>query len=119
MHFADYQKLSTATAIYPGKGTIMGLAYVSLGANGEAGEIAEYVKKAWRDDNIETVDGENYYVGDERRRKILNEVGDTLWYLSQICEELDASLGQVAEANIQKLADRRERDAISGEGDDR
>lgn len=117
MHLNAYQKEASTTAIYPGKKSLMGLAYVALGANGEAGEIAEHVKKAWRDD--EEREGGIYVVNTERRNKILKEVGDALWYLSQICEELDADFAVVARQNLMKLDDRRERSMISGEGDDR
>lgn len=106
--FDFYQERATDTAVYPGQGEFMGLAYASLGVNGEAGEIAEHVKKSWRDD------GE---ITPERRALILKEVGDELWYLAQVCTELDASLGDVALGNIEKLADRRRRDVIHGAGD--
>jgi len=117
MHFDEYQDQASSTAIYPGQGTVMGLAYVALGVNGEAGEIAEYVKKAWRDDRPRE-DGV-YLIRADRRRKILAEVGDVLWYLSQVCRELDSTLEEAAQANITKLASRRERQVIHGDGDDR
>ena len=108
--FDFYQERASDTAVYPGQGEFKGLAYVSLGVNGEAGEIAEHVKKSWRDD------GE---ITPERRSLILKEVGDELWYLAQLCSELDASLGNAALANLEKLADRRRRNVIHGAGDER
>ena len=47
------------------------------------------------------------------------ELGDVLWYLTQICTELDLTLEEVAEANLVKLFDRLERGKIKGDGDNR
>lgn len=110
MKFSKYQEQATTTAQYPGQGEFMGLAYAALGVGGEAGEVCEQVKKAWRNDGEMTP---------ERREKTLAEVGDVLWYLAQVCTELDASLSDVANANLRKLADRRARNAIKSEGDAR
>lgn len=110
MEFDEYQERASQFAVYPGKGVFLGLAYVALGVNGEAGEVAEKVKKAWRDEGVITP---------ERRLAILKEVGDTLWYLSQTCEELNASLADVADQNLIKLQDRLDRDRLHGDGDER
>ena len=88
----------------------MGLAYAALGLNGEAGEVAEKIKKAWRDDSVVT---------EERKQEVKKELGDTLWYLAQVCTELGLSMSDVAESNIAKLADRRERNVLAGSGDNR
>lgn len=106
-----YQQLATGTAQYPGEKTAAGLSYVALGLNGEAGEVAEQVKKMLRDD-----DG---HLSNERREKIIKELGDTLWYASQVAREIGVSLSEVGNTNLSKLLDRYERDQISGEGDDR
>jgi NTP pyrophosphatase (non-canonical NTP hydrolase) len=119
-----YQKMATRSAIYPGQGTPLGLAYVALKMNGEAGEFAEHVGKAMRDDGL-ICDGseENDHYGSpltpERRTLLVKEVGDVLWYLSAACNELGITLSQAALINLEKLADRSERNALRGSGDNR
>ena len=111
MDFTEYQARATETAVYPGQGEFTGLAYAALGLSGEAGETAEQVKKTWRDD------GES--VTNERRVKILKELGDVLWYAAQVATEIGADLSDVAQQNIEKLAARRKNNLIHGEGSDR
>ncbi len=123
-----YQWIATKSAIYPGQGTPIGLIYCALKLNGEAGELAEHVGKAMRDDNLVTVGG-NYseitravrfnVITPERRKAIIKEGGDVLWYLSAICNELGISLSELAEENLIKLADRAERNKLRGSGDER
>jgi NTP pyrophosphatase (non-canonical NTP hydrolase) len=101
-----YQKETNKTAIYPME---IALEYLTLGLVGEAGEIANKVKKVLRDDKgIITLD---------RKQQIFDELGDVLWYVAQLCEELDFDLEDVMEANIQKLLSRQERGKLQGEGD--
>lgn len=85
--------------------------YASLGLAGEAGEVANKVKKIMRDSNG--------VITDEMRNKLKGEVGDVLWYISAVCCELDIDMNDVAEANIEKLFSRKERGVISGNGDNR
>lgn len=128
----QYQTEATKTAIYPGQGTPIGLAYVALKMNGEAGEFAEHVGKAMRDDDFipivdEGVPGNPYrnallddtQLTPERRLLIIKEVGDVLWYLSAACNELGISLEEAAAANLAKLKSRSELNAIHGSGDNR
>jgi len=98
-----YQKKTRETAVYPEN---QALTYVALGLNGEAGEVAEKVKKQIRDDADNTGD-------------LLDELGDVLWYLARVADELDADLSDVAEANLDKLFDRDRRGVLHGEGDSR
>lgn len=122
-----YQQIATKSAVYPGAGTPLGLAYVALKMNGEAGEFAEHVGKAMRDDHlvddIEFVGGVAEYTPGiltrERHTLLVKEVGDVLWYLSAACNELGITLAAAAAINLEKLADRTERDALRGSGDDR
>lgn len=110
--FTEYQEATGNTAVYPevGTGSIIAVNYCALGLS-EAGEVQGKVKKAWRDDNA--------VITPERKEAILSEVGDVLWYLSQLANELGVSLGSIAEENIAKLASRKERGVISGSGDNR
>lgn len=116
----QYQHLATKTAIYPGRNAPFGLAYVGLKLNGEAGEFAEHVGKAFRDDEL----GKYFYEGQkpltpERHTALIKEVGDILWYLSAACNELGISLSEVAIQNLKKLCDRTNRGKLSGSGDNR
>lgn len=109
MNFNDYQTKSRATAKYPVIGH--GVIYPTLGLVNEAGEVAGKIKKVFRDK-----DGE---FSAETREALKAELGDVLWYVSQVATELDLSLDEIADANIAKLLDRLERGKIKGDGDNR
>jgi NTP pyrophosphatase (non-canonical NTP hydrolase) len=109
MNFTDYQTKSRKTARYPVIGH--GVIYPTLGLTNEAGEVAGKVKKIFRD--------KGGLIGAEEREALKSELGDVLWYLAQVCTELEIPLDEVAEANIEKLFSRLERGKIGGEGDDR
>lgn len=109
MDFNEYQFAARETAIYPNMGNC--LYYPVLGLCGESGEVAEQVKKAYRDDGGE--------VTPERMEKIKKELGDVLWYVANTCYELNLSMEAVAVLNIEKLKDRKNRDKLHGSGDDR
>ena len=106
LELAEYQRLSRRTASYPREAW---LSYPALGLCGEAGEVAEHAKKAIRDDGGE--------VGEERRAAMAAELGDVLWYVSQIATELELDLDEIAQANLQKLLSRQRRGVLSGSGD--
>lgn len=123
-----YQDVATKSAFYPGQGTALGLAYCALKLNGEAGELAEHVGKAMRDDELMLSIGFNgnsapMFVAGElsptRHALLIKEVGDVLWYVTALCNELGVTLDDVAETNVRKLFDRGERDALQGSGDER
>lgn len=135
MDFNEYQTRTATTAKYPGQGSTLGLLYVGLGL-GEQGEVQGKIKKVLRDDigHLFEPDNENVrcephmvrdvmlhenVLSDERRSQIKAELGDVLWYAAQLATEIGVDLGDVAEANLQKLADRMERGVIQGSGDDR
>lgn len=111
MRLDDYQAKATATAIYPGKGELGGITYCTLKLNGEAGEIAEKVGKALRDNGG--------IIDHERRGALLLELGDVLWYVANLANELGYDLSDVAQANIYKLASRKARGKLGGDGDNR
>ena len=99
MQLSDYQRRSRATAVYPDAGD--NLTYPALGLCGEAGEAAEKVKKALRDDGG--------VLTDERRAALAGELGDVLWYISACADELGLTLQEIAEFNVEKLAKRHNR----------
>jgi NTP pyrophosphatase (non-canonical NTP hydrolase) len=109
MNFTDYQTNSRKTAKYPSIGH--GVIYPTLGLTNEAGEVAGKIKKIFRDK-----DG---LIGEADREALKGELGDVLWYLAQVCTELDISLEDVAAHNLEKLYSRLERGKIGGEGDNR
>ncbi len=134
MTLNEYQKLTARTAVYPGQGSFLSLMYVVGKLNGEAGEVAELVFKALRDDELaEKVDilETNLrfpmdavvvrlgYISEERRKKLIKEYGDILWYVARGLAEIGCTLGEAAYDNIVKLSDRKERGVLSGSGDDR
>jgi NTP pyrophosphatase (non-canonical NTP hydrolase) len=108
MDLSEYQRESRRTAEYPREAW---LAYPALGLAGEAGEVAEHAKKAIRDDAGN--------VSDERKAAMSKELGDVLWYVSQLASELGLSLEEIAKQNLEKLLSRQERGVLSGSGDDR
>ncbi len=105
----DYQRLSRSTwqlvhVDHP-------IVYPTLGLVNEAGEVAGKIKKIFRD--------RSGIITPEDREALKHELGDVLWYLAQICTELDLTLAEVAEANLDKLRSRQERGQIGGDGDNR
>lgn len=109
MEFKEYQKESKKTALYPDHGN--NFVYPTLGLTGEAGEVADKIKKILRDDGGE--------VSDEKREDIKKELGDVLWYISQLATELNLNLEDVAQENLKKLFSRKERGELGGSGDNR
>ena len=109
MNFSDYQTRSRVTAQYPAIGHPV--VYPTLGLANEAGEVAGKLKKVFRDKGGE--------ISPETREALASELGDVLWYLAQVCTELEISLEGVAEANLAKLLDRQARGKIRGDGDNR
>lgn len=106
--FEKYQAAARQTAQYPVIGH--GIVYPALGLAGEAGEVADKVKKLFRDHNGEL---------DRCRADLIMELGDVLWYLSALCDQLHVDLAEVAVMNIAKLQSRADRGTLGGEGDDR
>lgn len=100
--FNEYQEQAQQFDVSP-----KSLEYYTLGLAGESGEFAEKVKKVLRGD------GEVY------RDELLKELGDVLWYLSALSSYLCVPLSEVANMNLDKLADRAERNQLKGSGDNR
>ena len=96
------------TALYPREHAIV---YPTLGLNGEAGEVADKVKKTIRDFGG--------VFSDERRQAIAMELGDVMWYAATLANDLGFTLNEIADMNIAKLQSRVERGKLHGEGDNR
>ena len=109
MNFTEYQELAKSTAIYPKKYETI---YPALGLCGEAGEVAEKIKKSIRD-------GLHNWPDEQFKEDLTKELGDVLWYISALASDLDISLNEIAESNLQKLASRKKRNVIGGSGDNR
>ena len=106
----EYQNKTADTAVYPGRGTLWGLLYCSLGL-GEQGEIQGKIKKVLRDNEG--------IISEDTTNAIKGELGDLMWYVAQLAAELNISLEDVAQHNLDKLASRKERGVLQGSGDNR
>ena len=98
--FADYKIAIDPTVIYPQTTKIQALQYLALGLNGEAGEVAEQIKKAMRNDGGD--------LSAERLVLLKKEIGDVLWYLTRLAAELETDLAEIATTNVEKLLARKE-----------
>jgi NTP pyrophosphatase (non-canonical NTP hydrolase) len=108
--FDYYQKESHKRSFY-NRDDVPPLMYAALGLAGEAGEVANKVKKVYRDDgNIITP---------ERRRQIIKELGGALWYLAEVATVIGVTLSEVAAENMSLLEERSRRGTLGGDGDDR
>ena len=121
--FSEYQEKARTTAIYRDP-----IVYPALGLAGEAGEVCEKVKKALRD--IEGFYPEFYRDTDDddsefailmrnKQQEVKKELGDVLWYISNLASDFGLSLEDVAQTNIEKLFSRKDRGVIGGSGDER
>lgn len=106
MDLNEYQEKALKTAVFPAG---MRIIYPALGLAGEAGEVADKVKKIIRDKND----------SDEFKRDIAAEIGDCLWYCAVLANDLGFDLAQIADSNLSKLADRQQRGVLRGSGDKR
>ena len=99
-----YQEQAANTAVYPyGKAD----QYLIAGLAGEVGELASLFAKHWRGD------------GDLNPDHAKAELGDVLWFVAMLAEELGCDLSDVAQNNLDKLADRAQRGKLKGNGDNR
>lgn len=108
MTFTEYQNNASKTAIYKQSLRIL---YPALKISGEAGEVSEKVGKSLRDDIS--------WESNDFKKDIALELGDVLWYIAAICRDLGISMDAVAQMNLDKLSDRKERGVLQGNGDNR
>ena len=111
MTFDEYQEFAKTTAIYPDNAKVV---YPTLGLSGEAGEVAEKVKKNIRKSKF----GSFEFYGNELD-DIAKELGDVLWYVSALASDIGYDLEIIAQMNVDKLKSRMERDKLQGSGDNR
>jgi NTP pyrophosphatase (non-canonical NTP hydrolase) len=100
----EYQKGAEKTAVYPTKHA---LEYLTLGLSSEVGELNGKVAKYYRKDGVYP------------RAEVLDELGDVLWFVSELARVHNTTLQVLAEKNLSKLADRQERGVLKGNGDNR
>ena len=103
-----YQQVAKQTAIYPREQAII---YTTLGLTGEAGEVANKVKKIIRDDGNK--------INESLVQEISAEIGDCLWYFSVLADDIGCKLSDIANANLEKLENRKEKVTLHGSGDTR
>ena len=108
MDLSFYQRKALQTAIYPEESRI---SYPAMGLAGEVGEVMNKIKKVYRD--------KGGVFDTTTKQEIASELGDVLWYLAVLSQDLGQDLDAVAEKNLNKLADRNERGVIAGSGDNR
>ena len=103
-----YQQVAKQTAIYPREQAII---YPTLGLTGEAGEVANKVKKIIRDDGNK--------INESLVQEISAEIGDCLWHISVLADDIGVKLSDIANGNLEKLANRKKNNTIHGSGDNR
>ncbi len=122
LSFEAYQTGAKKTAIYNKDARVM---YPALGLAGEVGELGEkvlqmavcagkcanQVKKIIRDDDCEC--------DTPRKHAIGKEIGGILWYCAAVASDIGLSLADIAQENLDILADRKKRGVIQGSGDNR
>lgn len=108
MKVNEYQAAALTTAVYPEDKRII---YPALGMCGEAGEVANKVKKVIRDN------AQDFTA--EKKREIAKEIGDVLWCCAVLSHDLGFTLEEVAQMNIDKQQSRKERGKLGGSGDNR
>ena len=108
MQINEYQNKAIETAIY---GSGHAIVYPTLGLAGEAGEVADKVKKVLRDNNG--------VFTDEKKLELAKELGDAIWYCATLARDLGYSLEEICKMNLDKLQSRKDRGVIGGSGDNR
>ena len=115
MTLDEYQDKASSFIFYKGS-----LLYPALGLTGEAGEVAEKVKKLYRDDEVNFMrDDMTEELTAEQARSLALELGDVMFYIAAIAGDIGYSLEEIADMNIAKLEDRQHRNMLSGSGDNR
>lgn len=114
MTMYDYEEAAMNTAVYDHP-----LMYPTLGLVGEAGEVADKVKKLYRDEQLSLGGDPILELNVETRIEIAKELGDVLWYVTAVASDLGFDLDEIAGMNIEKLNSRKRRGRLRGSGDNR
>jgi len=109
MRATEYQDRALETAIYPNQGN--NFVYPALGLVGEAGEVADKLKKVIRDNNG--------VLTNAVKDAVAAELGDTMWYVAVLASELGYGLDEIMAKNLSKLNSRKNRGVLTGSGDNR
>ena len=125
MTMNEYQQRAMETCLL----TADNFSYMMLNLVGEVGELASKVAKDIRKKNISIDSGVGYtseMMPDmpfdewvDRQDEYMKEAGDILWQLSGLCYVMGWKLDDVAQQNLEKLASRKQRGVIDGDGDNR
>lgn len=108
MDLKNYQEIIAETAVFPKE---IGLLYCGLGLCGEAGEVAEKIKKLYRDSSG--------VITEEFKQALAKEMGDVAWYLTAMSDIIGISMEEILQINYDKLMARRATNTLHGNGDDR
>ena len=108
MELNDYQEKAHETSFHE-----MSVIYPTLGLLGEAGEVAEKIKKLIRDKGYRPGD----CINDNDKKAITLELGDVMWYVAELASNLDLSLETICQQNLIKLSSRKSRNKLHGSGD--
>lgn len=108
MTLNEYQKKALETAIYPKEYKII---YPALGLTGEAGEVSDKIKKIIRDNNGQC--------DENKKREVAKELGDVMWYIATLANDIGYTLEEIGQMNYEKLHSRQERGMLGGSGDNR
>ncbi|MEI6755937.1 MAG: nucleoside triphosphate pyrophosphohydrolase family protein [bacterium] len=110
MTFEEYQKAALSTVISTDD-PFKDMLHWVLGLNGEAGEVAEKLKKIIRD--------KNSVISEQDKKEMAKEIGDVLWYIAVFANDLGVPLDEIAKTNLSKLKSRKDRGVLGGDGDNR
>ena len=112
----EYQNAALTTAVYP---TEYKIVYPAIGMNGEAGEVADKVKKVIRDTVIVRDSNGAIILPEDKKEPLAKEIGDVLWYCATLAHDIGYTLEDIAQMNVDKLESRQQRNKIGGSGDER
>lgn len=113
----EYQKQAMTTCMQ----TSENFSYMFLNLVGEIGEFASKIAKHIRKDKATIEESKLFLfnISEEENEELQKEAGDILWQLSGLCTVMGWDLEYIAKMNLSKLASRKDRNVIDGNGDNR
>lgn len=124
MELNEYQKKAMATCMP----SCNNFAYMSYGLVGEVGELMGKIAKHIRKENVAISKNDlrlnkdalgGVKLNGSEAMALISEIGDCLWFIAGVAESMGWTLEDVGQINLQKLASRKERGVIDGDGDNR